>query len=44
LADIDAFARQLWEEAKAFFEKARKTTAPTAKLAYLHAALNLGFC
>jgi hypothetical protein len=44
LADIDAFGRQLWEEAKAFFEKARKTTAAPAKQAYLHAALNLGFC
>ena len=44
MADIDAFGRQLWEEAKAFFEKARKTTASPAKQAYLHAALNLGFC
>ncbi len=44
MADIDAFARQLWEEAKVFFEKARKTTATPAKQAYLHAALNLGFC
>jgi hypothetical protein len=44
LADIDAFARQLWEEAKAFFERARKTTGAAGKQAYLHAALNLGFC
>jgi hypothetical protein len=44
VADIDVFARQLWEEAKAFLEKARKTTAAASKQAYLHAALNLGFC
>ena len=44
MADIDAFARQLWEEAKAFFERACKTTAAPAKQAYLHAALNVGFC
>jgi hypothetical protein len=44
VADIDAFAHQLWEEAKAFLEKARKTTQVERKQAYLHAALNLGFC
>jgi hypothetical protein len=44
MAEIDAFARQLWEEAKAFLEKARQTTAAESKQAYLHAALNLGFC
>lgn len=44
MAEIDAFAGQLWEEAKAFFEKARKTTGAAGKQAYLHAALNLGFC
>jgi hypothetical protein len=44
VAEIDAFARQLWEEAKAFLEKARQTTATDSKQAHLHAALNLGFC
>jgi hypothetical protein len=44
VADIDAFARQLWEEAKALLEKARATTVVECKKAYLHAALNLGFC
>jgi hypothetical protein len=44
VAEIDVFARQLWEEAKAFYEKARRTTAAPSKRAYLHAALNLGFC
>lgn len=44
MADIDTFARQLWEEAKAFLERAKKTTASGSKQAYLHAALNLGFC
>src|SRR5262249_26974619 len=43
MADIDAFARQLWEEAKAFLEKSRTATG-AATQAYLHAALNLGFC
>lgn len=37
MAEIDAFARQLWEEAKAFFDKARKTTPAPAKEPYLHA-------
>jgi hypothetical protein len=44
VADIDAFARQLWEEAKAFREKAGTTADDSSKQAYLHAALNLGFC
>jgi hypothetical protein len=44
VANIDAFARQLWEEAKALLEKSRATTQPASKQAYLHAALNLGFC
>jgi hypothetical protein len=44
VAEIDAFARQLWEEAKAFLEKARETTVAPSKQAYLHAALNLSFC
>jgi hypothetical protein len=44
LAEIDTFARQLWEEAKAFLEMAGKAKDATSKQAYLHAALNLGFC
>lgn len=44
MAEIDVFARQLWEEAKAFLEKARAVTGAISKQAYLHAALNLGFC
>jgi hypothetical protein len=44
VAEIDSFARQLWEEAKAFFEHAKKATSSDAKQAFLHAALNLGFC
>ncbi len=44
MADIDAFAQQLWEEAKALFERARETTGTAGKQAYLHTALNLGFC
>lgn len=44
LVEIDAFAKQLWEEAKAFFAKSRETTSAPAKQSYLHAALNLGFC
>lgn len=44
MTEIDGFARQLWEEAKAFFEKSHHATAVTSKQAYLHAALNLGFC
>jgi hypothetical protein len=44
VAEIDAFATQLLEEAKAFFEKARATSEEKSKEAYLHAALNLGFC
>jgi hypothetical protein len=44
VADIDSFATQLLEEAKGFLEKARTTSVSTAKVAYLHAALNLGFC
>src|SRR5215469_9476066 len=44
MAEIDVFGRQLWEEAKAFLEKARKTAESPTKQAYLHASLNLGFC
>jgi hypothetical protein len=44
VAEIDAFATQLLEEAKAFLEKARQSLATGSKEAYLHGALNLGFC
>lgn len=41
---IDAFATELLEEAKAFLDKGRTSTLAQTKQAYLHAALNLGFC
>jgi hypothetical protein len=44
VAEIDVFATKLLEEAKAFLEKGRTSPLPHAKEAYLHAALNLGFC
>jgi hypothetical protein len=44
LPGIDSFATQLLEEAKAFLAKAKATSDATAKEAYLHAALTLGFC
>ena len=44
MAEIDAFAARLWEEAKGFLEKARATSVVKRREAYLHAALNLGFC
>jgi hypothetical protein len=44
VAEMDAFAAQLWEEAKGYLEKARLTSEIKSKEAYLHAALNLGFC
>lgn len=44
MAEMDAFATQLLEEAKGFLEKARVTAVARNKEAYLHAALNLGFC
>jgi len=44
VAEIDAFATQLLEEAKAFLEKARAISTLKTKEAYLHAALNLAFC
>jgi len=44
MAEIDAFAHQLLEEAKGFLEKAREVAIGKTKEAYLHAALNLGFC
>jgi hypothetical protein len=44
VAEIDAFANQLLEEAKGFLEKSRGIAAGKNKDAYLHSALNLGFC
>jgi hypothetical protein len=44
VAEIDTFATELLEEAKGFLEKARVTAIAKNKDAYLHAALNLGFC
>jgi hypothetical protein len=44
VAEIDSFATQLLEEAKAFLEKAKNISNAKIKEAYLHAALNLGFC
>ena len=44
MAEIDAFASQLLEEAKGFLEKSRGKVTGKNKEAYLHAALNLGFC
>ena len=44
MAEIDAFATQLLEEAKAFLERGRASSVAGTKEAYLHAALNLGFC
>jgi hypothetical protein len=44
VAEIDAFATQLLEEAKAFLERGRTSGVAATKEAHLHAALNLGFC
>ncbi len=44
MSDIDKFARQLLEEAKRFFEKARVGNSDESTYAFLHAALMLGFC
>jgi len=44
VAEIDIFATQLLDEAKGFLEKARATSTAKSREAYLHAALNLGFC
>lgn len=40
---FDTFASQLFEEAKRFLEKESETLDPSAKAAFLHAALLLGF-
>lgn len=44
MAEVDQFARDLLEEAKRFFEKARDEISPEGKQAYLHSAIVLGFC
>jgi len=43
-AAIDRFSEDLFEEAKRFLEKAASETTTAGRAAYLHAALNLGFC
>jgi hypothetical protein len=44
VAEIDIFATSLLEESKRFFEKASVEGNLSAKSAYLHSALLLGFC
>jgi len=44
MADIDAFATALLEEAKRFLEKAAEATDNSCRDANLHAALMLAFC
>lgn len=44
MSEVDAFARLLLEEAKRFLEKAEQEQEEVGVQAYLHAALNLGFC
>lgn len=44
MTDIDKFASDLLEESKRFLEKAAEESEESAKKAYLHAALMLGFC
>lgn len=44
MVEIDAIATSLLEEAKRFLEKAIAEKDPAGVQAYLHAALNLGFC
>ncbi len=43
MRDIDALATLLLEESKRFLEKAHETTDDTARHAFLHASLSLGF-
>ncbi len=43
MQEIDAFAADLFEEAKRFLEKAKDTSDDVGKKAFLHAALLLGF-
>ena len=44
MAEIDGFAALLFEEAKRFLEKAKEAESEEARVAYLHAALTIGFC
>jgi hypothetical protein len=44
MPNFDEFAQILFEEAKRFYEKARDEISDQGKSAYLHAALNIGFC
>lgn len=44
MAAIDDFSALLFEEAKAFLEKAKTATSSEARTAYLHASLLVGFC
>jgi hypothetical protein len=41
---MDEFAELLLEEAKRFLEKANETSDASAKSAFIHASLMLGFC
>src|SRR5437588_11533740 len=43
-ASIDDFAKLLFNEAKAYLEKAQNTDTAEEKTAYLHASLLVGFC
>jgi hypothetical protein len=43
MAALSSFASDLLEEAKRFLEKAKESSDPTVKKAYLHAALMVGF-
>jgi hypothetical protein len=44
MAEIDAFATSLFEEAKRFLEKAEDDIDSVPRTAYLHAAMLLAFC
>lgn len=43
-ASIDDFAKLLFNEAKAYLEKARNSSTAEEETAYLHASLLVGFC
>jgi hypothetical protein len=43
-ASIDTFARLLFDEAKAFFEKGHEASGQVSKNGHFHASLLLGFC
>ena len=42
MSEIDAFATELFEEAKRFLEKAKEAVNAESERAFLHAALLLG--